>query len=105
MVINRLHTSRLASPLFIRLRERTETLALEVVDEDMDFSVGRRLYFVHRTVAAEYFPAFVFVVDMAAHRHDLVTRAGIDRDIDPAIVIAVDQHGMRIRGTTNRVAD
>jgi hypothetical protein len=67
-----------------------------VVDEYVNRWAIRRAHFVLWTIPTEDHANSVHRVDVRANRLDAATGAGHDRDIDPALVVAVNQHDVAI---------
>src|SRR5262245_49159350 len=67
-----------------------------MVDENDELIVRRRFDVIFGAVAAEDAVAVLLVIDVAAHRFQIEPAAGHNRDVDSAVVIAVDQHDMLV---------
>ncbi len=95
--VDRRGAGRLAAPGRVRLGLRPVPLGLEVVDEHGERAAAGQRDDVLRAVAAEdESAARVPVVDVGAHGPDLVRSPGEQPDVDPAVVVAVDDHDVRV---------
>src|SRR5918995_4156602 len=86
-------------PPGVRLGSAAVALALEVIGEDDQALAARHLQVEFRAVAAEDLLSADPVVDVAADRLDDGVGPGHQPDVDPALVVAVDQHDVVV-GTT-----
>ena len=82
--------------LSVRVRLRAEPLLLRVIDEQQQrVAPDGRLISVFRTIAAEDPRAVLDVIDVAPHRAD--GEPTDNPDVDPPVVIAVDDHDVLVR--------
>ena len=87
----------LAQALVVVVLLRPVALALQVVEEHDDLLAGRQADRRLEAVPAEDLALRVGVVDVRAERQDLEPVAGHESDVDPAVVVAVDDHHMPVR--------
>jgi hypothetical protein len=80
-----------------RIAGGAEALGLEVVDQHYQRLAARRGEVVFAAVPAEDDPPVVGVEDVGPDRGELVVGPGQDADIDPAVVVAVDEHDLVVR--------
>jgi hypothetical protein len=62
-----------------------------MIHQNMQPVVLRSLDFILCAIAAKDYAVTIFVIYVATDRYDLVTRAGEKCDVNPAVIVSINQ--------------